>query len=158
MQFKNLLACIAFLLFSFAVFSQNSNPFESISKQGKILTLSKGQYEELFDQDSIQQIGTALVNIRQMRVVKLLDEGEARKLLDNSSSSRFLSIDPIAGKYPMLTPYQFCSNRPIDGKDIDGLEYGTIHVTVNVSTGENSSLYVPYDATQLNVNGPLGRG
>lgn len=36
---------------------------------------------------------------------------------------RFLSIDPITKSYPMLTPYQFASNRPIDGADLDGLEW-----------------------------------
>jgi len=36
---------------------------------------------------------------------------------------RFLSVDPIASKYPMLTPYQFASNRPIDGIDLDGFEF-----------------------------------
>jgi len=37
--------------------------------------------------------------------------------------NRFLSIDPIASKYPELSPYQFASNRPIDGVDLNGLEY-----------------------------------
>lgn len=36
---------------------------------------------------------------------------------------RFLSVDPVANKYPELTPYQFASNRPIDGIDRDGLEF-----------------------------------
>ncbi len=36
---------------------------------------------------------------------------------------KFLSVDPITSSYPMLTPYQFSSNRPIDGIDLDGLEY-----------------------------------
>jgi RHS repeat-associated protein len=36
---------------------------------------------------------------------------------------RFLSVDPITSKYPELTPYQFASNRAIDGIDQDGLEY-----------------------------------
>ena len=36
---------------------------------------------------------------------------------------KFLSVDPITSKYPELTPYQFASNRPIDGIDLDGLEY-----------------------------------
>ena len=35
----------------------------------------------------------------------------------------FLSVDPIGNEYPELTPYQFASNRPIDGVDEDGLEY-----------------------------------
>jgi len=36
---------------------------------------------------------------------------------------RFLSIDPITAQYPELTPFQFASNRPIDGIDFDGLEF-----------------------------------
>jgi hypothetical protein len=36
---------------------------------------------------------------------------------------KFLSVDPITSKYPELTPYQFASNRPIDGIDLDGLEF-----------------------------------
>ncbi|RDC58435.1 hypothetical protein DU508_00050 [Pedobacter chinensis] len=36
---------------------------------------------------------------------------------------RFLSVDPITASYPELTPYQFASNRPIDGVDLDGLEW-----------------------------------
>jgi RHS repeat-associated protein len=40
---------------------------------------------------------------------------------------KFLSVDPITSSYPMLTPYQFSSNRPIDGIDLDGLEYLPYH-------------------------------
>jgi RHS repeat-associated protein len=36
---------------------------------------------------------------------------------------RFISTDPITEDYPELTPYQFASNRPVDGIDQDGLEY-----------------------------------
>jgi len=36
---------------------------------------------------------------------------------------RFLTIDPAYKKFPWLTPFQFASNRPIDGIDLDGLEY-----------------------------------
>jgi hypothetical protein len=32
-------------------------------------------------------------------------------------------VDPITAEYPELTPYQFASNRPIDGVDQDGLEW-----------------------------------
>jgi RHS repeat-associated protein len=38
-------------------------------------------------------------------------------------AARFLSVDPITYQYPELTPYQFASNRPIDGIDQDGLEW-----------------------------------
>jgi RHS repeat-associated protein len=36
---------------------------------------------------------------------------------------RFLSTDPIFRQYPELSSYQFASNRPIDGLDLDGLEF-----------------------------------
>ena len=35
---------------------------------------------------------------------------------------KFLSVDPLTKTYPMLTPYQFASNTPIQGIDLDGLE------------------------------------
>ena len=35
---------------------------------------------------------------------------------------RFLSVDPLTTKYPMLTPYQFASNTPIMAIDLDGKE------------------------------------
>ncbi len=36
---------------------------------------------------------------------------------------RFISVDPLARDYPYLTPYQFASNSPISGVDLDGLEF-----------------------------------
>ena len=36
---------------------------------------------------------------------------------------KFLSVDPITSQYPELTPYQFASNNPIAGIDLDGLEF-----------------------------------
>ena len=45
--------------------------------------------------------------------------------------ARFKSIDPLTKSYPELTPYQFASNRPIDGIDLDGLEYISFHHYAN---------------------------
>jgi RHS repeat-associated protein len=36
--------------------------------------------------------------------------------------ARFLSVDPLKKKYPMLSSYQFASNTPIFALDVDGLE------------------------------------
>jgi RHS repeat-associated protein len=43
---------------------------------------------------------------------------------------RFLSVDPISKKYPELTPYQFASNRPLDGIDLDGLEWFALYKAI----------------------------
>jgi len=139
MKPKQLLPLLSLLL-SPTLFAQNANPFASIGKKGKVLTLTKGEYNETFDADSIQQIGTSLVNIRTMKVVKLLTDEESRKRLEGEKHSRFLSVDPLTKGYPMLTPYQYASNSPIMNIDLDGLEgvkvtdveKKTITVIVNV--------------------------
>ncbi|MEM7572441.1 MAG: RHS repeat-associated core domain-containing protein [Bacteroidota bacterium] len=41
----------------------------------------------------------------------------------NPAIARFLSVDPLAPDYPELTPYQFASNSPVAGVDLDGLEF-----------------------------------
>jgi hypothetical protein len=41
----------------------------------------------------------------------------------DSRLGRFLSVDPLSSEYNDLTPYQFASNRPIDGVDLDGEEW-----------------------------------
>ena len=50
----------------------------------------------------------------------------------NPRIAKFLSVDPLTRSYPMLTPYQFASNRPIDGIDLDGLEWRPVN-----SNGDN---------------------
>jgi RHS repeat-associated protein len=52
----------------------------------------------------------------------------------DSRLGRFLSVDPIAEKYPMLTAYQFASNTPIQGVDMDGLELLSINSSMYRST------------------------
>ena len=59
------------------------------------------------------------------------DEGEFGSLtaydygfrIYNPAIAKFLSVDPLTSTYPMLTPYQFAANRPINGVDLDGLEW-----------------------------------
>ncbi len=69
--------------------AQDDNPFESIGKKGKVLTASNGKFVETFDYDSIQRIGSVLINIHTRRIVRLLIPGKPyRKFSDNSESSR----------------------------------------------------------------------
>ena len=58
------------------------------------------------------------------------DEGEFGSITNydygfriyNPAIAKFLSVDPLTRGYPMLTPYQFASNTPIQAIDLDGLE------------------------------------
>jgi hypothetical protein len=161
LKLKQLLPSLLLLIFSSAVFAQSENPFASIGKKGKILTLTKGQYDETFDADSIQQIGSSLINVHTMKIVKLLTGDESKKRLKGEKHSRFLSTDPLAKSYPMLTPYQYASNRPIDGIDMDGLEYVTYIVTLDIYGKGNIIMnegYVWYNANQHNAHGKMGQG
>ena len=40
----------------------------------------------------------------------------------NPALGRFLSVDPLSGKYPFYTPYSFSGNKPIQCVDVDGQE------------------------------------
>ena len=64
----------------------------------------------------------------------------------NPNLGRFLSVDPITKEYPELTPYQFASNRSIDGVDLDGLEYGPPPRAYYRNT--NNTTYNKYRETQ----------
>jgi hypothetical protein len=35
---------------------------------------------------------------------------------------RFISIDPLAEKFPQLTPYNYAGNKPVTAKDLEGLQ------------------------------------
>jgi len=45
---------------------------------------------------------------------------------------RFLSSDPLYKKFPDLSVYNFASNRPIQGSDLNGLEYNPMFTTAAV--------------------------
>jgi RHS repeat-associated protein len=52
---------------------------------------------------------------------------------------RFGSVDPITSQYPELTPFQFASNSPIGGIDLDGLEYA---VPLSTLYGDKTASYL----------------
>jgi len=76
---------------------------------------------------------------------------------------RFNSVDPLTKKYPMLTPYQFASNTPIWGVDLDGLEvsYSTtkqndgstlITITYDYKVKKSSEFISNYSVFKAAVN------
>jgi hypothetical protein len=120
MQFKPLLTIIL-LAGCLTAAGQDYNPFQSIGKKAKVLTLSNGKYVEFFDYDTIQRIGTVMFNIRQKKIVRLLNaDSTFTKASDNSSASRWYSIDPLADKFHQWSPYNFTFDNPIRFMDPDG--------------------------------------
>ena len=74
----------------------------------------------------------------------------------NPGLGRFLSVDPLTKKYPELTPYQFASNRPIDGIDRDGLEYARFDIYLDKNN--NVTKIVVSKDYELKNNGSKGAG
>ncbi len=81
--------------------------------------------------------------------------------ISDNRLGRFLSVDPIAKSYPMLTPYQFASNRPVDGVDLDGLEYvKRLHIVAGNGMVIHTEDYVYYQMSenQLSALGGTSAG
>ena len=76
----------------------------------------------------------------------------------DSRLGRFKSIDPLSKSYPWLTPYQFASNRPIDGIDLDGKEWSvsrngnTVTFTVKIAVFNESNTLSNVKQLQRLVN------
>ena len=145
MKKTSLLLLFGLVILRGSIFAQN--PYESLGKVAPVLTLSEGKYEEFMTNDTVVQIGSVLFNRLTNEVVALLDEDSLR-IMEADMMTRFLSVDPLGRKYPELTPYQFASNTPISGIDLDGLEFystidengKTIGHTVMLKIVDNSSL------------------
>jgi RHS repeat-associated protein len=62
---------------------------------------------------------------------------------------KFLSVDPLTKSYPMLTPYQFASNKPINSIDLDGGESKEVYQFYNSAKKLTESYTIdvnnPYD-------------
>lgn len=87
----------------------------------EMLTLSKGKYKEVFTNDDVVQIGTVLLNTKNNEVIKFLEEGSPELFYKEEYSSRFLTIDPLAEKFPWQSPYIYCSNNPVNRIDPTGM-------------------------------------
>ncbi|HRP55736.1 hypothetical protein [Agriterribacter sp.] len=127
---KPIILTAAFILAAFCVHAQEKqkeyNPFESIGKKGKVITAYGDRFVEVFDTGSVQRIGSVLYHIYEKRIVVLLDADSLfNEVSDNSSASRWWSVDPLAEKFTHWSPYAFVFDNPIRFTDPDGREpYG----------------------------------
>jgi len=111
-------------LFSSCLIGQieQPNPFKSIGKDAKILTLSNGKYQEFFSHDTLRRIGSVMFNTITGEIESFIGEEEltSEDALRATLVSRWLSLDPLAAKYPSMSPYSFSGNSPILLIDSDG--------------------------------------
>ena len=66
----------------------------------------------------------------------------------HSEVGRFLSVDPLAGKYPGISPYAYVANNPINAIDPDGRDIVDAQGRhVNISFNKNGTLSFSKNAT-----------
>jgi hypothetical protein len=70
---------------------------------------------------------------------------------------RFFAIDPLFREYPHNSPYAFSENRVIDGVELEGLEYYTVHIKQDIN-GNRSLMKVFSHRVTKNGYGKLGKG
>ena len=120
--------------------------FSSIEIPRRVLNagVSDGQLKkkrmENLPLDGVMSANTYTYEIDLATMPGVVTRADARK----KGVQEFLSVDPLTRSYPMLTPYQFASNTPIQAIDLDGLEalkvtdeQGTVVVTSEKMTSQH---------------------
>ncbi len=121
------LTTLLFFLFALTAFSQGNNPYKGLGEEAEklgseILTLSQGRYNEFHDNDTIVRIGSALYNVYTQKIVGfVVEEGHSEATMKPEVVSMWLSVDPLARKFPELTPYNFVEGNPVMLIDPNGL-------------------------------------
>mgnify|MGYP002709181980 CR=1 FL=1 len=92
--------------------------------------------------------------LRENGVYPKVDTGKT--VLKRKTAQLFVSVDPLQFKYPELTPFQYASNRPITGIDLDGLEFVNAHeAKMNEAQAEVNEAQSKYDNMIENHEGGL---
>jgi len=117
---KKLLIIIA-VLFGF-IGAKAQNPFAEYGYTPKIATLSQGQFNEFFDNDTIVQIGSVLYNTKSREIVAFVDSEDLCQVetIQPDVVSRWISPDPKAHWYYSMSPYNYVANNPIILVDPNG--------------------------------------
>lgn len=136
-------------------FSQNkiSNPFESIGKESKTLTLTKGKYQEDFINDTLQRIGNVVYNTINRRIEFVIEDSVVMSEdgMDMHIVSRWLGRDPKAMKYPNMTPYNFVGNNPIWAIDPDGQDSLIVHRSKGIEKNGVLHFVITFSVIQKGV-------
>jgi hypothetical protein len=146
------------MLCSVCLHAQTSNPFQSISKKAKTVSLTNGKYSESYDDAVMQRIGSVVIDTRTKKVVQILDaDSISNSASDNTSASRWISTDPLASKIPNISPYAYCTNNPILQFDPTGEFPYTIHVR-SFAPFETFGLRFAGDGSKRGYTTALGKG
>ncbi|MFZ5551986.1 MAG: hypothetical protein ACOZCO_02635 [Bacteroidota bacterium] len=115
-------------------------PFKSIGvTDTKYATLSNGLFDEMQTTKPIEQYGMTLFDTKKKKITGFASE---EPLYNNYNFDPVVfawNIDPLAAKYPGLSPYSFCFNNPVIFKDPTG-EDGRLSITYDKKGNATISL------------------
>jgi len=114
---------IAMILITFSCLAQE-HPWEKYGFTPKIVTLSNGKYQELHDNDTLVEIGSAIFDRKNGKIIGIVkaDTSINYEVLKPYVISRWISPDPLSEEYFSWSPYNYCANNPMIYVDPDGRE------------------------------------
>jgi len=118
-------ASLIFILICMVSMAFAQQPFEKYGYKVKVATLSNGKYQEFFDQDTLIQIGSVVINTVSGKIVSFVtyDTSYSEATLQPEVTSRWISPDPLSEKYYSYSPYHFSGNNPIRFVDPTGMAF-----------------------------------
>lgn len=136
------------LLYQINAFSQNTNPYSIFGYHSEIEY--KLPMDRLFRIDNIDtdsQVKAITIDFEGSILYFL---GEKDLVLDTMNVNPddiliWLSVDPLAEKYPSMSPYVYCANNPVMYYDPDGRKIWVV--------GENGKKYQYKNGTLVNSRG-----
>jgi hypothetical protein len=148
-----LLLCLALLFSVFRATAQDDSPYARFGYEGKVLRTPQERQQRMMllvpNTDTASAIAKVGLDPANQRYYLFDKQNQVLQTdtLTSTEVARFMSVDPLAPKYPWYTPYQFAGNTPIWATDLDGLEpyYG-------------GQAYSGYDLFDNNRDGKVSKG
>lgn len=135
MKTKILLTLLA--ISSFAANAQNDNPYQVFGHKSKVIyEETKEDYLRIANSNTNDSVKFIVFNFSN-RTVQLLDLNDSVTQtlpIESERLLRWLSVDPLASKYPSSSPYNFVDNNPIMRVDPDGRDWIVATSQVNGKT------------------------